>query len=48
VATVLTEPAPTQRLNKIFFKKSGTYNHLLAKSPFSSPFSSLQSENNKR
>ena len=43
MATVLTEPATTQLLDKIFFKKSGTYNRLLTKSPFSS-----QSEDNKR
>ena len=34
-------------LDKIFFKKSGTYNRLLAKSPFSSPFSSLRRINLK-
>ena len=47
VVTVLTEPAPTQLLDKIVFKKSGTYNRLLAKSPFSSPFSSLRRINLK-
>ena len=34
-------------LDKIFFKKSGTYNRLLAKSPFSASYSSLRRINLK-
>ena len=39
--------SPNATVDKISFKKSGTYNRLLAKSPFPSPFSSLRRINLK-
>ena len=39
--------SPNATVDKIFFKKLGTYNRLLAKSPFPSPFPSLRRINLK-
>ena len=39
--------SPNATVDKIFFKKSGTYDRLLANSAFSSPFSSLRRINLK-